>query len=209
MIIEEQSHNILLFDKEKELYKICSGYCKCYRRPIPKTFEEQCEFVRKHRQHGSPKEHGYLTVEFVTNRGVSHELVRHRHAGYSQQSTRYCNYTKDRFNNQLTFIQDSAVMAAQEYYDIWIEGLRRTEEEYFNRIKGGQKPEEARGCLPNDLKTEIQVSANLREWHDIFRLRCAPSAHYQMRELIIPLAREMKKQLPCLFDDLDPSIYGI
>lgn len=202
MRVIEQSYEIIRFHPEDEIYKIAHGYAQCYNKPIPETFEEQCEFIKRNRRHGSPLEHGNMTVHFVTNRGVTHELIRHRHTGYSQQSTRYCNYTQDRFDNMLTFIQDSSVINDPELMDIWYTARQVDEVEYFSRIRKGQKPGEARGGLPNDLATQIDVTTNLREWHDILSLRTSKAAHYQFRALMLPLLHEMKETLPCIFDDI-------
>lgn len=203
MKIIEQSYEIdESFDPETEIRKICKGYCTCYKTPLPQTFEEQCALIKRHRNHGSPQEHGFMTVTFITNRGVANEFVRHRHTGYSQQSTRYCNYSKNKFGNSLTFIQDSSVIDDPYLYQTWLNGRKADEEEYLARLQAGQKPEEARGCLPSDLATEIEVSTNLREWHAIFELRCSRHAHYQIRALMLPLLREMQRVLPCIYDDI-------
>ena len=209
MDIIQQSHEIIFFHPEEEIYKICSGYCQCYKTPIPETHEGRCDLIRRHRGHGSPLEHGNMTVIFVTNRGVTHELVRHRHTAYSQESTRYCNYSKDKFGNSIKFIEDSNVINShsEEIYNKWVLSLKNCEDEYMSRIKLGQKPEEARGCLINDVATTIQVTANLREWRDIFSLRCSRSAHYQIRELMLPLLRDMQRILPCIFEDIFPVNY--
>lgn len=202
MKIVSQSHEIIGLNPEIEIYKICRGYCKCYDLPVPDTYEEQCEKISRLRYHGSPIEHGNMTVDFVTNRGVSHELVRHRLMAVSQTSTRYCNYSKDRFDNQLSFILDSSVSDDDDLLDIWMTSRKQDEIEYFKRLESGQHPEQARGCLPNDLVTKLQITANLREWHHIFDLRCGAGAHYQMRELMVPLLQEVRDIFPCIFDDL-------
>ena len=199
MKIINQSYKITRFTPEPDIYDICDGYCTCYKSEIPPTFEEQCEFVRKHRHHESPLEHSRLTVKFFVNRGVSHEIVRHRLASYSQQSTRYCNYTKDRFGNEITYISDPSV---EEVYPV-SKVFDFLEEQYMAMLDAGLKPEQARQILPIGLKTEILVSANFREWRHIFKERCNKRAHYQMREVMIPLYHEVNSVLPCVFDDLE------
>lgn len=202
MKIIDQSFEIKHFDKTKELLKIAEGYCKCYNKIVPDSYEEMANYIKRNRMHGSPLEHGIMTVDFVTNRGVSHELVRHRHTAYSQQSTRYCNYSLDRFDNGLTFVLDSSVKDDDELLDIWLKGRKADEKEYLKRLSLGQTAEQARGCLPNDLATTLVVTTNLREWHDILKLRTSRQAHYQMRELMIPLLKFVQKELPCIFDDI-------
>ena len=202
MKIIDQSYEIIDFNPEREINKIAAGYCQCYNRPIPPTYEEKCDYIKKWRKHGSPIEHGYMTVDFTTNLGVANEIVRHRHSAYSQESTRYCNYSLDTFENSLTFVMDSSVTHNPKLYDIWINGREADENEYLTRLSCGQRPEEARGCLPKDLATKLLVSANLREWHSILELRTSIRAHYQMRELMIPLLKDLQNQLSCLFDDI-------
>ena len=196
------SYKIITFDPMVDVYDICLGYTTCYNSPMPRTFAERCNFIRKHRNHESQLEHSRLTVLFTINRGVSHELVRHRHCSFGQQSTRYCNYSKDRFDNRLTYINDTSIVHDSESYDAWIRGLANAEELYFERLKLGDKPEQARGGLPNDLATELLVTTNYREWRSIFKLRCDSHAHYQMREVMIPLFNEVCSKLPCVFDDI-------
>lgn len=143
-----------------------------------------------------------ITVKFICDRGVSHEIVRHRVASYAQESTRYCNYSKDKFGNELSFIHndidDMDNAGAVDYANT----LETIESTYFQLIKDGVAPQMARAILPNSLKTEINVKMNLREWRHFFSLRCAPAAHPQMRELTIPLLEKMHNLVPIIFDDL-------
>ena len=141
--------------------------------------------------------------------------VRHRVASYAQESTRYCNYSKGKFGNELTFIDPCWNI---EYYDnknitdgddreesdgqFFIQSLKTAEKCYFKLLEKGWTPQEARSVLPNALKTEINVKMNLREWRHFFNLRCASAAHPQMRELAIPLLEEMRNLIPIIFDDL-------
>ena len=203
MKIIDASYEIITFQPEIDVRDICMGYCICYATPIPKTFEEQCNFIKRHRHHESPLEHSRMTVLFTINRGVSHEFVRHRHTGYSQESTRYCNYSNGRFGSELTMINDVSIAKNSKEYEIWIEGRKRDEEEYFARLDFGSRPEQARGCLPIDLATKLLVTTNFREWRSIFKLRCDNAhAHYQMREVMRPLFEEVNGVLPCVFDDI-------
>lgn len=202
MKLIDANYKIITFTPENDAHDICLGYTTCYNSPMPKTFEEQCKFIYKHRHHESQLEHSRLTVLFTINRGVSHEIVRHRHCAFGQQSTRYCNYSKDRFNNELTFIRDCSIIKDAESYKAWLHGREMNEKEYFAQLKAGYKPEQARGCLPNDLATKLLVTTNYREWRSIFKLRCDNAAHYQMREVMIPLFKEVRDALPCVFDDI-------
>lgn len=160
------------------------------------------------RGHESVIEHEKITVRIICDRGVTHELVRHRIASYSQESTRYCNYTGDKFGNELTFIEpcfwNKDSKEDMEKFKIWKESMEFVEKQYKALIEAGAKPEEARSVLPNSLKTEIVVTMNLRQWRHFLRLRTAPSAHPQIREIAIAILAEFKKLLPVLFSDISP-----
>lgn len=205
MKLIDADYQIITFTPENDAHDICLGYTICYNSPMPETFKEQCEFIRKHRNHESPLEHSRLTVLFTINRGVSHELVRHRHCAFSQQSTRYCNYSNGRFGKELTFIKDYSIVDNSKSYELWISGLDYAEYEYFARLRAGDRAEQVRGCLPNDLSTKLLITTNYREWRSIFKLRCDSPAHYQMREVMIPLWSEVCSVLPCVFDDINPK----
>lgn len=134
------------------------------------------------RGHESVIEHACATVHLVTDRGVSHELVRHRLASYSQESTRWCGYDGERFGNEITVIEPPGLTASQR--EGWRSTSKVCESWYLELRRTGAPPEIARSVLPTCLKTEIVVTANFCEWRHIFRLRLAPAAHPQMRELM-------------------------
>jgi thymidylate synthase (FAD) len=186
----------------------------CYKSEDRITSDTAKRFVEKliSSQHESVLEHSAMTVKFICDRGVSHELVRHRIASFSQESTRYCDYSK----NGVTFIIPPWVSSVKEgiytecvrltepYGDaIWFNALLSAEEDYLKLISDFKyTPQQARTVLPNSLKTEIVVTANFREWRHIFKLRCAYAAHPQMRELMQPLLTVCKQEIPVVFDDL-------
>ncbi len=179
------------------------------------------------RGHLSVIEHMSASIRFITDRGVSHELVRHRIASFTQESTRYCNYSKDKFGNEITLIrptflapllldimqqhlddpldsQDFSADAKKAWY--WLNAMKATEIAYLGLLANGASPQEARSVLPNSLKTEIVVTANLREWRHIFELRAiSKAAHPQMRDLMIPVYKHFRKWLPEIFDMGDPE----
>ena len=158
------------------------------------------EFIKKLLEwgHESILEHISITVRIICDRGVTHELVRHRNAAYTQESTRYCNYSgKIQFINPLFFKPGSSE------YSIWLKGCEHAAEQYTKLINMGSKPEEARSVLPNSLKTEIIVTCNLREWRHIFKMRCSSAAHPQIRQIMVPLLQEFQKRIPVIFDDFD------
>lgn len=163
------------------------------------------EFVRKliKNGHESVLEHEKITVRFIVDRGVSHELVRHRLASYSQESTRYCNYSKDGFGREIKVIRPCFwADEKSEEYQVWFKCMKYLEEMYFVLIHAGATPQQARSVLPNSLKTEVIMTANLREWRHVLRRRTSHAAHPQMREVMCPLLAELKEQVPVVFDDI-------
>lgn len=153
--------------------------------------------------HEAVIEHANITVRFICDRWVTHEIVRHRMASYCQESTRYCNYTQDKFDNQITFIKPIFREEGSEIYKKWEKAMLQAEEAYFDLIKNGASAQEARSVLPNSLKTEIMMTANMREWRHFFKLRCDRPAHPQMREVALMLLAEFKEKIPVIFDDLE------
>lgn len=155
------------------------------------------------RGHEAMLEHYSFSIKFICDRGVSHELVRHRMASFAQESTRYCNYSKDKFGNELTFIKPCFWDEDSEMFNDWKKVISYAEFKYLNLIKIGATPQEARSVLPNSIKTEVVMTANLREWRHFLKLRTAQAAHPQMRELTIPLLKELKEKIPVIFDDIE------
>lgn len=163
--------------------------------------------------HEAMIEHSTLSVKFIVDRGVSHEIVRHRIASFAQESTRYCNYTKDKFDNQISVInigngmRDDPKMSnidnIIEASSVWVEAMIEAEKAYNKLIELGASPQIARSVLPNSTKTEVVMTANYREWRNFFKLRTSRAAHPQIREVAIPLLNELKQKLPIIFDDIE------
>lgn len=182
----------------------------CYKSEDKITEDSAEKFIANiiKRGHEAVLEHFDITVKFICDRGVSHEIVRHRVASYCQESTRYCNYSKDGFGNEITVIlpcyfdTGMGTMSNSLVYDSWKRSCERAEEGYFQLLEMGATPQEARAVLPNSLKTEVVMTANLREWRHFFKLRCAPAAHPQMREVAIMLLNKFKEEIPIVFDDI-------
>jgi len=144
-----------------------------------------------------------ITVKFISNRGFSHEMVRHRLCSFAQESTRYCNYSADKFGNEITVIEPYWYEQGNNFADQqWFMEMGRIEKTYFMLLESGLKAQDARGVLPNDLKTEINVKANLREWRQIFKLRTSSAAHPDMKRLMIPLCQELSEKIPIIFEDI-------
>jgi len=185
----------------------------CYKSEAQITDTSYIQMVKHilERGHESQLEHASVTVIVTCDRGVTHEIVRHRLASYSQESTRYCNYSKDKFGNELTFIkpcfwdEDTAIKSVLEetsLYKDWFGAMQFAEKRYLDMIAKGAKPEQARSILPNSLKTEIGITMNLREWRHFFKLRTAKAAHPQMREIACQMLKEFSNRIPMVFDNI-------
>lgn len=193
----------------KELQHIERIGRTCYKSEdrITEDGESARKFVKGliARKHDAMLEHSTLSVTFVVDRGVSHEMVRHRIMSFAQESTRYCNYAGNKFGNEITFIRPCFFPADSIEWDRWEDACRAAESYYFSLIEIGCKPEQARSVLPNSLKTEITMTGNYREWRHFFFLRACNGtgpAHPQIREVAVPLLKEVATKIPVIFDDL-------
>lgn len=209
MRIIEPSYEILTDISEggiKELQHIEKIGRVCYKSEdkITEDGESAKKFVKIliDRTHEAMIEHSVLSVKFIVDRGVSHELVRHRIASFAQESTRYCNYSKDKFDNGITFIKPFFFDESSEQYRLWKRVIEESEYCYLHLLENGATPQEARSVLPNSTKTEITITANYREWRNFFKLRADKAAHPQMREVVVPLLLELRSKLPVVFDDI-------
>ena len=155
------------------------------------------------RGHESVIEHEKVSVRLICDRGVTHELVRHRIASYSQESTRYCNYSLDQFGRELTFVKPCFWREDSQLYGIWEDAMRAAEDAYFRMLDAGASPQEARSILPNSLKTEIVATMDLREWRHFLKLRLSSAAHPQIREISQMMLEVFKEKLPVFFQDIE------
>ena len=184
----------------------------CYQSSHKIEPGSAAKFVRMviKRHHESVLEHFSFTVRFVVDRGVTHEIVRHRIASYSQESTRYCNYSNDRFGNEIKTIVPSFYEEEDrsEELAIWQKLCEDIETTYFKLLELGSTPQEARSVLPNSLKAEIVMTTNIREWRHFFRLRCDKAAHPQIREAALELLDVVHTRFPVFFDDIHSEFLG-
>lgn len=210
MKIVEPKYEILTDISEggiKELQQIERVARVCYKSedkitPDGESAKKLVGFLVK-QGHEAMLEHSQLSVLFTCDRGVANELVRHRIASFAQESTRYCNYSKEKFGGELSFVKPSYILEGTSEWSAWDAVCHRAEDVYLYMINGGKmRPEQARCALPLCLKTEIVVTANYREWRNIFKLRTPVAAHPQMRELMCPLLKELQSKIPVVFDDI-------
>jgi thymidylate synthase (FAD) len=183
----------------------------CYQSEAKDGENFDAKFIRKKVDagHESVIEHSMISVRVICDRGVSHEIVRHRLASYSQESTRYCNYGKDKFEHEIKVID----LATGFCYDLnnpndlakyqeWQAAMADAERHYMRMLELGASPQEARSVLPNSTKTEIMMSMNFREWRHFFSLRAEMHAHPQMKEISIPMLVKFKHIAPVMFEDI-------
>lgn len=181
----------------------------CYKSEDKITDESCLKMVKGliDRGHLAMLEHEKVTVKVICDRGVSHELVRHRIASFAQESTRYVCYGSDKYDSQITVIKPVFYAEGTQAYETWKIGCEEAEQVYLALLALGSVAQEARSVLPNSLKTEIVISMNLREWRHFFELRaCGKTGkpHPQMLEIAVPMLNEFKRLIPVVFDDLNP-----
>ena len=205
MKIIKPSYEILTpINRTEILQQIELAARTCYKSEDKITEESGAKLIKRLIKlgHTAMIEHANFTVKFICDRGVSHEIVRHRIASYAQESTRYCNYGKDKFGNEITVIAPFWAEVGSPGYQEWEKAMAACEASYFALLDMGWTAQDARSVLPNSLKTEIIVTMNMRAWRNFFELRTPKEAHPQMREIAVPLLAELKEKLPELFGDL-------
>lgn len=178
----------------------------CYRSEHRITPDSYKTFVRKliDRQHESVLEHEYISVYLLTNRAVSHELVRYRHTSPTQESQRYVAYLDDKPGTELCFVENvSRTKTGNWLYPMWCDALKDAEMYYLSLLENGEKPEDARDVLPNSAKTELVITANYREWRHILKQRTAKAAWTQTRSLMTGVLKELQQLVPIVFDDIN------
>jgi thymidylate synthase (FAD) len=205
----------------------------CYKSEDRITEDSASNFIRKklmERGHYAMLEFGYAMAKIVGDRGLTHELVRHRLCSYAQESTRFCNYSKGKYETQITVIEQPSLgepgpsagpipgdteeeakaemnkIRAEAHQDwkrnIWRMAMQNAEDSYLSLIKEGVPAEIARSVLPIGLKAEITIGANLREWRHIFSMRCAKHAHPIIRGVMLEALQQFYDKMPTLYEDL-------
>ena len=203
-IIEPSVELIGEIDTEKIMRHIELAGRVCYKSESRISDDSADKFIANiiKSGHESVIEHVSLTFKIICDRGVTHEIVRHRLASYSQESTRYCNYASDKFGNELTFIKPCFWSEDDKNFLLWKDSMEQLEKNYLEMLANGAKPQEARSILPNSLKTEIFMTANLREWRHFLKLRTSERAHPQMREVALKIYKILNEKLPVIFKDI-------
>lgn len=205
MKIVQPSVSIIDAPSKEELYRrIELAGRVCYKSEDKITEDSSETFIRNiiKRGHEAVIEHGSITAKVVCDRGVSHEIVRHRIASYCQESTRYCNYSKDSFGSEITVVEPVWLNLDCASRHIWKVACEFAETAYFDLLHEGRTPQEARAVLPNSLKTEIMITMNPREWRHFFKLRCSEAAHPDMRYVANMLYEMFVDNWPVLFENI-------
>lgn len=190
--------------RKDALHAIADAARTCYKSTGTDDATLVAQLVRS--GHEAMLEHYSISVRFVVDRGVSHEIVRHRMASYAQESTRYCNYCKDKFGGEISVICPDAFKPGSEARRTWETICMLSEDAYLEMVYNGTPPELARSVLPHALTTEIVMTANLREWRHFLSLRAVGTTgkpHPQIKQVALPLLHELAAWLPEVFDDLD------
>lgn len=203
-VIDPYFEILHMADKDEILNLLEKAARTCYKSEDqikPGSAEKLLERLMR-TGHESVIEHISITVRLICDRGVTHELVRHRLCSFSQESTRYANYSKDKFGSEITVIKPFFFQKGSDQYRLWEESMLASEKVYLELLEKGAKAQEARSVLPTSLKTDIVVTANIREWIHIFKLRCSKASHPQMRQSMLPLLDHFYNKMPVLFDSV-------
>lgn len=207
--IENANYNQIM----KNLERACRT---CYRSE-DKITEESYKTLLKNcinRGHESILEHEKITIIMTCDIGVYKDLTRHRHASFSIESTRYCNYGKDKFDNQIKFIKPVNIEEGTGIYKEWEQSLEEIEKHYKKMAELGATPDQMRMILPHSTAALVTMTANIREWKHILSLRCTKHAHPAVEQVMIPLLLHFKKHMPEIFENIeydeefDPSKYA-
>jgi thymidylate synthase (FAD) len=201
----EQENSILqaYFTEQAKILEIAGR--TAYKSENLITDESYKGFIKgmNNRGHGAVIEFGDLVVSFITDRGIAMECLRHRLCSFLNESTRYCNYSKNKFGKELTVVRPNDIEPDTEAYKIWVKANENAEKSYFELLDTGATPQMARSVLPLDLRSELVIKANFREWQHIFKLRVlgiTGAPHPDIRRLLLPVYNKMKTYCPEVFD---------
>lgn len=193
------------FDSKAIMRRLERACRTCYRSEGSITDESYKTLLKNciTRGHESILEHEKITIRMTCDIGVYKDLTRHRFASFSIESTRYCNYGKDKFENELKFIRPCNIQKDTEIYKSWEKTLKYIEKQYLLMSENGAKADQLRLILPHSTAAQVTMTANIREWKHIFALRTTNHAHPAIQQLLIPLLLLFKKEMPEIFDSIE------
>lgn len=176
----------------------------CYKSEDKITADSAKVMIKKLLEmgHEAMIEHFSITVKITTDVGAYKDLTRHRHASFAIESTRFCNYSKGKYGNELSLMKPSNMEEGSEIYNIWLKAMNDVEQHYLNMAAHGASADQLRMLLPHSTKADVFMTANIREWRHIFKLRCAPATHPSVREVMLKLLKQFRTNIPVLFDDI-------
>ena len=192
------------YDSRKIMKNLERACRTCYRSEDLITEESYKTLLKNciNRGHESILEHEKITIRMTCDVGVYKDLTRHRFASFSIESTRYCNYGKDKFDNEINFIRP--IFADElDKFNIWEDTMKTIEDAYMKMVAAGYKPDEMRMILPHSVAAEVTMTANIREWKHILDLRTKKMAHPAVQQVMIPLLLNFKKNMPEIFGDIE------
>ena len=193
------------YDAKKMLYRIERACRTCYRSENLITEDSYKTLLRNciNRGHESILEHEKISIRMICDIGVYKDLTRHRFASFSIESTRYCNYGKDKFEGQIKFIKPVHIEEGTILYETWKKGLESLEKSYLEMAKNGATPDQLRMLLPHSTAAEVNMTADLREWKHILQLRCSKMTHTSIRQLLIPFLLKLKTDMQEIFEKVE------
>ena len=193
------------YDSQRIMKNIERACRTCYKSENLIANDSYQKLLRNciNRGHESILEHEKISVRMICDIGVYKDLTRHRFASFSIESTRYCNYSKDKFDNEIKFIKPVHIEENSEIYEVWKKTMENIEQNYIEMSKLDAKPDQLRMILPHSTAAEVYMTANIREWRHILSLRCSKMTHPAVRQLLIPLLLKFQNDMPELFDNIE------
>ncbi len=204
-IVEPHVEIITPLDGEAILKHLELCARNCYKSEDKITPDSARTMIKKLLElgHEAMIEHYNLTVKLTCDIGVYKDLTRHRLVSFAIESTRYCNYSKGKFGNELSVIKPCHIKENTPEYDLWLSTMQTIEKNYNQMAALGCRPDQLRMLLPHSTKADVIMTANLREWRHIFKLRCAPAAHPTVQEVMDMLLAKLRSEIPVIFDDIN------
>lgn len=186
----------------KRLERACRT---CYRSESSISDDSYKRLLKNciNRGHESILEHEKITIRMICDIGVYKDLTRHRFASFSIESTRYCNYGKDKFDNEIKFIKPCNIDDSTQTYTIWLDTMSFIEKQYLLMSNNNATPDQMRMILPHSTASEVTMTSNIREWKHILELRCSNKAHPSVQQVMIPLLLHFKEKMPDIFEDVE------
>ena len=193
------------YDGKKIMQRIERACRTCYRSEEMITEDSYKTLLKNclNRGHESILEHEKVSIRMICDLGVYKDITRHRLASFSIESTRYCNYGKDKFGSELKIMKPCNIEEGTEMYEDWKNTMLCIEKNYIKMSQEGAKPDQLRMLLPHSIAAEVNMTCNIREWKHVLSLRCTNHAHPSIRQVLIPLLLKFKQDMPEIFEKVE------